>query len=55
MARKRPHHGNRRRGNPHGTRKKAEALLGGTIRIARPGSATVETPEGAFAVACARP
>ena len=51
MARKRPHHGNRRRGNPHGTRKKAEALLGGTIRIARPGSATVETPEGAFAVA----
>lgn len=51
MARKRPHHGNRRRGNPHGTRKKAEALLSGTIRIARPGSATVETPEGAFAVA----
>jgi hypothetical protein len=44
MARKRPHHGNRRRGNPYGMRKKAQALLNGTIRIARPGVATVETP-----------
>ena len=51
MGRKRPHHGNRRRGNTHGTRRKNQALIAGTIRIARPGMATVETPEGTFDVA----
>ena len=51
MSRKRPHQGNTRRGRTSGPRKKQEALLEGTIRIARPGLATVETAEGTFAVA----
>ena len=51
MGRKRPHHGNRRRGNTSGPRKKPQALLTGTIRIARPGYAHVETAEGGYDVA----
>lgn len=51
MGRKRPHHGRKDRGNATGTRRKPQALLSGVIRIARPGIATVKTPEGSFAVA----
>ena len=50
MSRKRPHHGNRRRGT-HPKAHKARALVTGTLRIERPGSARVDTPEGTFAVA----
>ncbi|MDO4796612.1 MAG: ribonuclease R [Coriobacteriales bacterium] len=50
MSRKRPHHGNRRRGS--GSRpKRARTLLTGTLRVVRPGLAQVETAEGTFAVA----
>ena len=51
MGRKRPHHGNTRRGNTAGPRKKPQALLAGTIHVARPGMASVETAEGTFMVA----
>ena len=51
MGRKRPHKGNRRRGNTQGPRRKPQDLLAGTIRIARPGIAEVETAEGTFMVA----
>ncbi|MBP3893930.1 MAG: ribonuclease R [Atopobiaceae bacterium] len=51
MGRKRPHHGNKRRGNTSGPRKKPYALIEGTIHVHRPGLATVETAEGAYTVA----
>ena len=51
MGRKRPHHGNRRRGRASGPRKKPQALLTGTITVARPGVASVKTAEGTFMVA----
>ena len=50
MARKRPHHGSTRRGRPAGPRKKRTTIQG-TLRVLRPGSAIVETPEGTFDVA----
>ena len=51
MGRKRPHHGNRRRGNTAGARNKPRQLAQGTIHITRPGTASVETAEGTFMVA----
>ena len=51
MGRKRPHHGNTRRGRTSGARNKPRDLLTGTIRVARPGAASVETAEGTFLVA----
>ena len=51
MGRKRPHKGNTRRGRTSGPRNKPQALLAGTIHVARPGSATVDTAEGTFLVA----
>lgn len=50
MSRKRPHHGNRRRGT-HPKARKQRVLLEGTLRVLRPGLAQVETAEGTFAVA----
>mgnify|MGYP002678878153 FL=1 len=47
MARKRPHKGNNRRGSAKGPRKQRRTITG-TLRVLRPGSAVVETPEGAF-------
>ena len=51
MGRKKPHNGSTRRGRTSGPRSKPQALLAGTIHIARPGSATVDTAEGTFIVA----
>lgn len=51
MGRKRPHHGNTRRGRTSGPRSKPQSLLAGTVHVTRPGTATVETPEGTFMVA----
>ena len=51
MGRKRPHRGSTRRGNTSGPRNKARALIAGTIHIARPGVATVDTAEGTLTVA----
>ena len=50
MSRKRPHHGNRRRGT-HPKAHKSRATIEGTLRVVRPGVAQVDTPEGTFAVA----
>ena len=50
MGRKRPHHGNRRRGNHAGPRKR-KPLVTGTLRVLRPGVAEVRTAEGTFPVA----
>lgn len=50
MSRKRPHHGNRRRGT-RSKSKKAKAFLNGTLHVLRPGLAEVHTAEGTFAVA----
>lgn len=50
MARKRPHHGNNRRGSTKGPRKQRRSLTG-IMRVLRPGNAIVETPEGTFDVA----
>ena len=47
MARKRPHKGNNRRGSAKGSRKQRRTITG-TLRVLRPGSAVVETPEGTF-------
>lgn len=47
MARKRPHKGNNRRGSAKGPRKQRRTITG-TLRVLRPGSAVVETPEGTF-------
>lgn len=47
MARKRPHKGNNRRGSAKGPRKQRRTITG-TLRVLRPGSAMVETPEGTF-------
>lgn len=47
MARKRPHKGNNRRGSTKGPRKQRRTITG-TLRVLRPGSAVVETPEGTF-------
>lgn len=47
MGRKRPHHGNRRRGRAGGPRSRSHTLAG-TLVVTRPGSAYVETPEGTF-------
>ena len=47
MARKRPHRGNNRRGSAKGPRKQRRTNTG-TLRVLRPGSAVVETPEGTF-------
>lgn len=47
MARKRPHKGNTRRGSAKGPRKQRRTITG-TLRVLRPGSAVVETPEGTF-------
>lgn len=47
MARKRPHKGNNRRGSAKGPRKQRRTISG-TLRVLRPGSAVVETPEGTF-------
>lgn len=47
MARKRPHKGNDRRGSAKGPRKQRRTITG-TLRVLRPGSAVVETPEGTF-------
>ena len=47
MARKRPHKGNNRRGSAKGPRKQRRTITG-TLRVLRPGSAVVETPEGSF-------
>ena len=49
MARKRPHKGNNRRGSTKGPRKQRRTITG-TLRVLRPGSAVVETPEGTFEV-----
>ena len=49
MARKRPHHGNTRRGSAKGPRKQRRAITG-TLRVLRPGVASVETAEGSFEV-----
>ena len=51
MGRKKPHHGNTRRGNTSGPRNKPSALIEGTIHVHRPGLATVKTAEGTFTVA----
>lgn len=51
MSRKRAHHGNRRRGNTSGPRKKPQDLLTGTIRIIRAGVAEVSCAEGRYSVA----
>ena len=50
MGRKRPHHGNKRRGT-HPKAHRAKTPLTGTLRVFRPGYAQVETPEGTFAIA----
>lgn len=50
MARKRPHHGNTRRGSSGGPRKQRKTYTG-ILRVLRPGVAVVETPEGTFDVA----
>ena len=47
MARKRPHHGNRRRGQGR-RRPEHRQELTGTLVVTRPGAACVETPEGTF-------
>lgn len=47
MARKRPHKGNNRRGSAKRPRKQRRTITG-TLRVLRPGSAVVETPEGTF-------
>ena len=49
MARKRPHHGNTRRGSAKGPRKQRRTLIG-ILRVLRPGAAVVETAEGTFDV-----
>ena len=51
MGRKRPHHGNKRRGRTSGPRRKPQTLLTGTITVARPGVGSVETAEGTFMIA----
>ena len=50
MSRKRAHHGSRRRGT-HPKPHKQRVLIEGTLRVVRPGAATVQTAEGTFAVA----
>ncbi len=50
MARKRSHRGGRRPGQGSQQRRR-QGTLTGTLRVVRPGVATVETPEGTFAVA----
>ena len=50
MGRKRPHHGNKRRGT-HPKAHRAKTPLTGTLRVFRPGYAQVETPEGTFVIA----
>ena len=50
MARKRPHHGNRRRGQGKVARRR-RATREGTLRVYGKSSASVETAEGTFAVA----
>lgn len=50
MGRKRPHHGNRRRGSGRSTPRRREVLTGRLV-VTRPGCARVETPEGAFDLA----
>lgn len=47
MGRRRPHHGNRRRGRYGGPRPRPRTVAG-TLHVSRPGSAYVETPEGSF-------
>lgn len=47
MGRRRPHHGNRRRGRSGGPRQRPRTVAG-TMHVSRPGSAYVETPEGSF-------
>ena len=47
MARKRPHHGNRRRGQGRRRPERRQELTG-TLAVTRPGAACVETPEGTF-------
>ena len=50
MTRKRPHHGNRRRGSGKVPTRHRQVLTG-TLRITRPGVGSVETPEGTFDLA----
>jgi len=50
MTRKRPHHGNRRRGSGKVSAHHRQVLTG-TLRITRPGVGSVETPEGTFDLA----
>lgn len=50
MTRKRPHHGNRRRGT-HPRAQKRRPTLTGTLRVTRPGVASIQTSEGTFTVA----
>lgn len=50
MSRKRTHHGSRRHGN-HPSAKRPRQVVTGTLHVARPGSATVETAEGTFRIA----
>ena len=49
MSRKRPHHGNRRRGSGR-TPRKPRRLVEGTIHLYGSGRGEVQTPEGTFAV-----
>lgn len=50
MGRKRPHHGNRRRGSGGQPARRHEELTG-TLVVTRPGAARVETAEGTFELA----
>lgn len=50
MTRKRPHHGDRRRGSGKAHTRHPQVLTG-TLRITRPGVGSVETPEGTFDLA----
>ncbi len=50
MGRKRPHHGNTRRGSGKGAKRRPATLVG-TLLVHSPGVAEVETPEGTFPVA----
>ena len=49
MSRKRPHHGNRRRGSGRAPRK-PRRLVEGTIHLYGSGRGEVQTPEGTFAI-----
>lgn len=50
MTRRRAHHGSRRHGN-HPKAHRPRQTVSGTLRVTRPGVATVETAEGTFPVA----